>query len=379
MAGYKNDAANMPSRKQPTLLDVLKGKQPLSEKRERALNQKVTEMVALDLQPYSFVEDRGFKALMNEAVPGYNLPSRTKLSRVLVPRLYDDTRARVKAELRKAFEDGTSTLAFTSDIWSSRANESFISLTCHFVTVRFEMKKFTLNMRHLPESHTALNIAAALEQLCAEWEIPTDCVKYVVTDNGRNIRAAARTLPWRQRACFAHTLQLAISDAKSCTPAIVQLCKKARAIVGHYKHSPAAQKRLHDVQRQLNKEVLHVVQDVETRWNSQYLMFSRLLELKEAITLELATSDTNMDGFNSSQWRDVAEFVEALKPLYDATVISSAEKYPSLSCQIPIIFGMLHCLQGCRGNTDFAGNLAKHQDSLCRLRLRRSGEHGDVP
>lgn len=289
MAGYKNDAANMPSRKQPTLLDVLKGKQPLSEKRERALNQKVTEMVALDLQPYSFVEDRGFKALMNEAVPGYNLPSRTKLSRVLVPRLYDDTRARVKAELRKAFEDGTSTLAFTSDIWSSRANESFISLTCHFVTVSFEMKRFTLNTRHLPESHTALNIAAALEQLCAEWEIPTDCVKYVVTDNGRNIRAAARTLPWRQRACFAHTLQLAISDAKSCTPAIVQLCKKARAIVGHYKHSPAAQKRLHDVQRQLNKEVLHVVQDVETRWNSQYLMFSRLLELKEAITLELAT------------------------------------------------------------------------------------------
>lgn len=172
MATYKKDAANMPSKSQPTLLAVIQGKQPVSQKRESALNQKVAEMVALDLQPYSFVEDRGFKALMSEAVPGYHLPSRTTLSRVLIPRLYDDTRAKVRAELRKAFEDGTTTLAFTSDIWTSRANKSFISLMCHFLTVRFEMKRFTLNTRHMPESHTALNIAASLEQLCAEWEIP---------------------------------------------------------------------------------------------------------------------------------------------------------------------------------------------------------------
>ncbi|KAH9382350.1 hypothetical protein HPB48_012886 [Haemaphysalis longicornis] len=71
---------------------------------ESALNQKVAEMVALDLQPYSFVEDRGFKALMSEAVPGYHLPSRTTLSCVLIPRLYDDTRAKVRAELRKALK-----------------------------------------------------------------------------------------------------------------------------------------------------------------------------------------------------------------------------------------------------------------------------------
>ncbi|KAH9364556.1 hypothetical protein HPB48_017719 [Haemaphysalis longicornis] len=174
-------------------------KQPVSQKRESALNQKVAEMVALDLQPYSFVEDlKLYRATICHP--------RTTLSRVLIPRLYDDTRAKVRAELRKAFEDGTTTLAFTSDIWTSRANESFISLTCHFLTVRYEMKRFTLNTRHMPESHTALNIAASLEQLCAEWEIPTDCVKYVVTDNGSNIRAAARTLPWRQRACFdAHS------------------------------------------------------------------------------------------------------------------------------------------------------------------------------
>lgn len=48
----------------------------------------------------------------------------------------------------------------------------------------------------------AVNIAASLEQLCTDWEIPTDCVKCVVMDNGHNIQAAARRLPWLQQALF---------------------------------------------------------------------------------------------------------------------------------------------------------------------------------
>ncbi|XP_072143722.1 zinc finger BED domain-containing protein 4-like [Dermacentor andersoni] len=226
-------------------------------------------MVALDLLPYSFVEKRGSKALMKAAAPCYSLPYRTKLSRVLVPRLYDETKANVRQKLRKALEQGTSTLAFTRDIWTSRINESFLSPTCHFLTVKFEMKNFTFNTRHMLESHTAVNIAASLEQLCTDWEMPIDCVKYIGTDNGRNIRAAARKLSWLQRACFAHTLQLAISDAMSCTPANKRLCKKAKAIVGNYKRSLSGQERLNDLQRQLKEDVLHVVQDVDTRWNNQ--------------------------------------------------------------------------------------------------------------
>lgn len=62
----------------------------------------------------------------------------------------------------------------------------------------------------------------------------------------------------------SRTLQLAISDVRSTTPAINKLCK-ARAIVGHLSIALLCKKRLHDVQRQLNKNVLHVVQDVETR------------------------------------------------------------------------------------------------------------------
>lgn len=55
----------------------------------------------------------------------------------------------------------------------------------------------------------------------------------------------------------------------------------------------------------------------------------------------------------------MTELVEALMPLFDRTVISSAERYPLLSCQILIIFGMLHCLEARKSNSAFANDHAK--------------------
>ncbi|KAH8024833.1 hypothetical protein HPB51_001466 [Rhipicephalus microplus] len=109
---------------------------------------------------------------------------------------------------------------------------------------------------------------------------------------------------------------------------------KARHIVGHYKHSSSAQKRLDEYQKKMGKDPLRLVQDVDTRWNSQYLMLSRLLELKEAVSVELAASSSSIDGLCSAEWKEALEYLDALKLLYDATVITSADKYQSLSTQI---------------------------------------------
>ncbi|KAH8021161.1 hypothetical protein HPB51_012556 [Rhipicephalus microplus] len=353
MKEYGMTAAGVPEKDQSMIFDFVHRTDPLSEKKTQALNAKVAAMVALDLQPYSFVEDRRFKELMAEAVPNYRLPSRTTLSRTLVPRLFDDTRKKVKDELSSAFEGGTSAVTFTGDMWTSHANESYVSFTCHLLTPSFRMERFTLNTRHMVVSHCAENIAQMLVEMCAEWEIPDGCRRYIVTDNGRNIRAAVRRLPWTERACFAHTLQLAIHVAISNTPSIDRLCKKARHI------SLSAQKKLDEYQKKMGKDPLRLVQDVDTRWNSQYLMLSRLLDLKEAVSVELAMSSSSIDGLCSAEWKEALEYLDALKPFYDATAITSADKYPSLSTQIQIIFGKLSCLSNFSGTTGFRKELAR--------------------
>ncbi|KAH9382544.1 hypothetical protein HPB48_020356 [Haemaphysalis longicornis] len=194
-------AAKTKTANQPSIADVLNKKVAVTNVKRHALDQKVARMIALDFQPYTIVEDSGFKDLLQEAVPGYQLPSRTTLSRTLVPKLYDDTRKKVELELARAFQHGLESLSFTTDIWTSRANESYISLTCHYMDQTFKLGRYNLNTCPFPGNHTSARIASVLEQLVSNWEVPvTVCPFYVVRDNAHNMRAATRGLSWHERS-----------------------------------------------------------------------------------------------------------------------------------------------------------------------------------
>lgn len=88
-------------------------------------------------------------------------------------------------------------------------------------------------------------------------------------------------------------------------------------------------------------------------------MLSRLLNLKEAVSVELATSSNSTDGLSSAEWKEASEYVEALNPLYDLTVTTSTDRYPSLS-----IFGMLSCLSNLSSPTGF------HKESTRSINAR---------
>ena len=53
----------------------------------RLITNKVMEMIALDDQPFSIVEDRGFRRLIEHIEPRYSMPSRRYFSDVSLPAL----------------------------------------------------------------------------------------------------------------------------------------------------------------------------------------------------------------------------------------------------------------------------------------------------
>ena len=55
----------------------------LDHYKSKALSYHIAEMMAVDLQPFSLVEDQGFCRLMREADPRYIIPSRRYFSDVL--------------------------------------------------------------------------------------------------------------------------------------------------------------------------------------------------------------------------------------------------------------------------------------------------------
>jgi hypothetical protein len=191
-----------------------------------------------------------------------------------------------------------------------------------------------------------------------EWNIPLPAIDnkiFLITDNGRNIVNAAKLishLNWRP--CFAHTLQLVVEDGMKDrrVSGLQSILQKCRAIVGHFKHSALAMHSLEQYQRQLDLPRHRLAQDVATRWNSKYIMIDRLLEQKEAVTLYLASADTNVNNLTSREWTTIKELSHVLRPFYEVTSTMCAEKYPTLSMVIPVINGLMYSMEESEGGLD---------------------------
>ncbi|KAH7967623.1 hypothetical protein HPB52_001229 [Rhipicephalus sanguineus] len=216
-----------PDGAQPLIKNTLKSGKDLSQRERTAITTRIARMLALDLQPYSCVENLGFKELMNHMEPLYKIPSRTTFYGTIIPEFYRDAVMAVKERMHVDFQEGVESISLTSDMWTSRSNHSYISLTCHYLTSNFEMRSFALENRSLTESHTACNILEHLQAMMDNWELPLQKVPVcVVTDNARNFCAALRGISCVPMQCMGHTLQLAIKDAKEETAGVFAILKK---------------------------------------------------------------------------------------------------------------------------------------------------------
>lgn len=91
-AGKMNQSQSQPN------IEIAFSKQALLDPkslRSKRITKAIAHMIACDLQPYSIVEDRGFKNLITILEPRYQLPSRTTFSRILIPKIYQEERARI--------------------------------------------------------------------------------------------------------------------------------------------------------------------------------------------------------------------------------------------------------------------------------------------
>ena len=123
------------------------------------------DMVAQHLWPAA-LEGHGFKALLKYIKPGYKVPTATYIAQV-VHRKHEAGKRLIKEKLTA---DSTS-LAITSDIWTSCANDAYISLTAHFITNTWQMVSCILATSPFPGHHTAVNIVDKLKEIVSSYDV----------------------------------------------------------------------------------------------------------------------------------------------------------------------------------------------------------------
>ena len=142
------------------------------------MHRLIGEMVAVDLQPISVVEDIGFIRLVNETCPNYNIRSRRFIKDKIITDKYTKMKGNIQYDIQQA-----KFISFTTDGWTaSTSNTSFLSLTGHWITEDFNQNSAILRVVPFPSSHTAANISACLTETINEFKIPTHKVHTIVRD-----------------------------------------------------------------------------------------------------------------------------------------------------------------------------------------------------
>lgn len=195
------------AKRQPSIADAFinSNPYPTNSTRWNEITDSITFHIAKDMTPISTVEQCGFKKMVRTLDKRYNVPSRKYFSQTALPKLYSQCHATVATELKQVQH-----FAATTDLWSSRTSEPYMSLTVHYIDADWKLQNKCLAAVYFPQDHTGIEIAQGLKDSFVSWDLHEEKLACITTDSGANIVKAAELNKWTRLQCFGHRLHLAI-------------------------------------------------------------------------------------------------------------------------------------------------------------------------
>ena len=141
-------------------------------------------MIVVDMRPLFMVDNEGFKSFVILLDPKFKIPSRTVLTRRLLPELYNKERTKLNIEIKSA---NLKSIAMTSDIWASRSHDPYIDITCHYLTKDITMQNKLLDTLFFLEKHDNDKILQKFDYVLDSYDIDSSKVRiFMTTDNASN-------------------------------------------------------------------------------------------------------------------------------------------------------------------------------------------------
>ncbi len=101
--------------------------------RKQRLYEALVDMIVKDGQPFSVVEDEGFRNFVKILDPSNTIPSRKSVKAVVEAR-YNIIREKTMAEVKQA-----SAVSLTADMWTSINMDAYLAVTCHYVKENLDL------------------------------------------------------------------------------------------------------------------------------------------------------------------------------------------------------------------------------------------------
>ena len=281
-------------------------------------------------------------------------------------------------------KDETRGIAFTSDMWRSRALDSFMSLTAHFLTKDFVLVKLVQFVTWFGHNrHTGVNMKLLLDQFLAVLGLDgVNIHRTVVTDNASNngvlFRLSRDTII--EYKCGIHTMSLAVKDVwelKIVNIKVKDVLKKCKELAKFVRRSEINKNDLKEECRLKEVSFRMPVLPNDTRWHSVEMNVRSVLHLTPAIQ-SLAAKDASL------QWKelvpDAAELkllksmVEILTRIKICCKIWESDTRPTIQTVIPEVYDILDVLEKKAKNKErYVSVFARELRKLILVRFPDSG------
>ncbi|CAG8845622.1 30265_t:CDS:2, partial [Gigaspora margarita] len=261
--------------KQQTIYQVIS--RPHSSHIQQKLTYQLVRYIVAYAQPISIVEDDDFRLW----------------TKILISNLISRTSDKV---------------SLTFNFWSSRAHDSYLEITCHWLTDSFDLYEIMLNIGELDKHHASDIIEAVFS---------------ITTDNSSNVKSAVQQIGIPNIKYAEHTLQLSVNLGLK---EVDELILKYKALISILSKKKCRQ--LREAQLQVTpglKKLLDIIKDVNTCWNFTLHAIERLIYLKPAIIQLYST-------LNNYTIRDIKKGAETMHPY-----IPSLEEFELLEELIEIL------------------------------------------
>jgi len=170
---------------------------------------------------------------MASANPKAVVKSETTFSRRVCPLLFENIKGTMDKILKEDLPDIESA-SFTTDHWTSKSNDSYQSLTLHYITSNWVYKKWTVQCKSMEGRHTGEVIAAMTDTMINDIEgLQFRTLKTMTTDAASNMRKAMKesmVIDTHLR-CLAHVINICVVKAleQETVAQSIQKCKALAA------------------------------------------------------------------------------------------------------------------------------------------------------
>ena len=321
-----------------------------------SFNQEISRkycarMVILDELPFKTVEHEGFRDFVNMLQPQFQIPSRATITRDCMDLYVSEFES-----LKKYFAKTKQRVSLTTDLWSSRQNLSYMCLTAHFIDREWAMHKRILNFCPV-SSHSGDIVGKYIEKSLLDWGI--DKVLTITVDNASSNDTCLRYLKrrlntWKKSVlegqnlhmrCCAHILSLVVKEGlKEVDDSVIRI----RSAVKYVRSSPARLLRFKACVEKVKIESKSLVcLDVETRWNSTYLMLESAIKFQAAFDMleeqdgKYRTELLSSKGIPTEEdWEYARCLLPFLKGFYTARLRISGSLYVTSNSYFDEVFGI---------------------------------------